>query len=378
MLEYNNVFVLGGWSLDTCNSCLCLYFRVIHETWCRQHCRWSPLQNAWRGQPTLWANASNHPASSSIFEQRGRRVRVSRLHPLLLLKCTAVGRKVLSTAMARAVTAIEANDTSDALSFRMANSGPSTRPSPSKVVTAGLDDSPLGLRANGFEDLLLLEVKQSVAGWHLGPMEKGLFEREIDAENDRTGLPPGALRTRLSRVRTLPQLCLRVALVETLPGMRRLSRNISRVDMTRPARLYSVKSNISEQCHDDATAGLVGRTQAVSFLPESNPAQADPPPGFLGRSASTEIKPHDAVTSGGAEKTDPHLHKSAVSFSSAVHEKHATRETAVQKRELTLNLAHSVLTAYDIPGILHILEWRGRQVRRLYHGHAEDRPQAFS
>jgi hypothetical protein len=239
------------------------------------------LQEEMEGPPTLWAAASNHPASMSIVESSNRRGVVARLHPLFLLKCGIVGERLLAAATARRAASDDPTarpvEAARLDSFQEASVG-----SDSGARVIPIDGFLFGLRANGYEELLLLEVRRSVPDWGLGPMERGIFEREIDAENERRSLPPGALRTRLDRVRTLPQLCVRVAVVETRPRRRPLSRGASRLDLLHPSRLFSAASRASHRIagdpNDDDDSDHEGDSSsesAVSLAQSSHPSEQE-------------------------------------------------------------------------------------------------------
>jgi hypothetical protein len=324
-----------------------------------------------------------------MFVPASGRVKVARLHPLLLLKCAVVGDRVLASTTQHVVAGFESPRDVGYVDRMHSNLSDSTRSVDvgaaslkQSVTTVPLREYPLGLRANGFEELLLLEVRHSVTGWELGPMEKGLFEREIDAENGRKGLPHGVLRTRLTRVRTLPQLCQRVALVETRPGRARpLNRGASRLDSLRPVRLYSAKSKTSEVAAEDSF-GSVGDTSIVSSSMTSGRRPAGVPMVPFNKSNSrsysmSQQSQGEGTTSDRSQlKSLQRLQSTSVHFSprestrsdgeesdcdGSATERRARKEP---RRELTFNLANTILTAYDIPGILHVMEWHGKQARR--------------
>lgn len=274
------------------------------------------------GGPTLWGQASGAPSTVSMMKAGGAGGKICvRLHPLLLLKCRIVGEALLKHTIALVQHHVQARLAlagSHCLSSpggggegggeedgeAQADDTVSAQPPAPIHMLAGnvarpapLDAHPLGFRANGLEDLMLLEVRRVVPNWSLGPTEKGLYEKEVLRDNRRLQLPKGTLGVRINAVRTLPQLCNLVAVLET-----RMS--------------------------DNTPWGM-------SMLGRS-PAQQPPPPPFSGadwwfaRSGGRRLLPfHD--------------------------------EAGIC-RELVFCLAQTSLSTHDVPGILKVMGWNGKQV----------------
>ena len=192
---------------------------------------------------------------------------------------------------------------------------------------AKFDMDPLGFRANGLEDLLLVSARRTIPKWSLGPTEPRIFECEVERETQRLQLRKGALLTQIKAAKTLPQLCHRTIIAE------------------------SVSSVADEAARGSSLLGI-------------SPSQHHPPQDnsrFVGAGMSFSLAASRVASrsnlNGEQQLLTPTMKRSIFGGSTC-----PPYDASGVCREITLCLIKAAVTNYDIPGILMVLQLSGRQV----------------